>query len=143
MFPLKNTNKKLCIDYSKSFILYNIKGYQFKENIGFPDEQDGVYIFTEHTKSAFNDTTTNVRFYHKMLYCGKTIDLRERFSSHHHKDDLEKHTNLYIAVAYCDNEKEITQLENNLLEKYKFPYNNKTIGKNTGTEEPIIEVVNL
>ena len=143
MFSLKNTNKKLCIKSSKSFILFNIKGYQFKENIGFPDEQDGVYIFTEHTNPTFNDTTTNIRFYHKMLYCGKTIDLRERFSSHHRKDDLEKHTNLYIAVAYCDNEKEITQLENDLLEKYDFPYNDETIGNNTGTEESIIEVVNL
>lgn len=76
MFPLKNTNKKLCIDYSKSFILYNIKGYQFKENIGFPDEQDGVYTLNsipikvnnwKHELYLFVDLYDSLNFYLKSV----------------------------------------------------------------------------
>lgn len=50
-----------------------------------------------------------------------------------------KHKNLHIAVAYCENENEITNLENSLLQKFDFPYNDEEEGGKTGVEEPIIK----
>ena len=143
MFPLKRTNKKLDIEFGKTFVLYDIIGYKFDENLNFKEDQDGVYIFTEQTFFGFNETVTNISMCHRMLYCGKTIDLRSRFDSHHHKDDIAKHKNLHIAVAYCEDENEITNLENALLQKFNFPYNDEDEGRNTGVEEPIIKEVTL
>lgn len=143
MFPLKRTNKKLGIEFGKTFVLYDIAGYKFDENLEFIKDQDGVYIFTESTIDGFNDTITKIEIWHSMLYCGKTIDLRERFDSHHHKDDIVKHENLHIAVAYCEDENEITNLENILLQKFDFPYNDEDEGRNTGVEEAFIKEVTL
>lgn len=143
MFPLKITNRKLDIEVSKTFALYSIKGYLFDTNLEFNKDQDGVYIFTEQIYLGFNKAMTNIEKPHKMLYCGKTVDLRKRFASHHHKDDLVKHENLYIAVAYCKDENEITDLENTLLQKFNFPYNDEEEGGNIGVEEPIIREVTL
>lgn len=143
MFSLQNTCKKLGLEFDRIFVLYDIHGYQFNENLDFKKDQDGVYIFTEQIIHGFNETMTNIAMPHRMLYCGKTIDLRDRFASHHHKDDLVKHESLYIAVAYCDDEAEITDLENALLKQYKFIYNDGDEGRNTGVKEPIIKEVNL
>ena len=143
MFPLKTTHKKLDLGFDKTFVLYDIQGYQFDKNLDFIKDQDGVYIFAEYDSIKPIWKKFRIDVIYKMLYCGKTVDLRERFDSHHHKDDLAKHKNLYIAVAYCEDENEITDLENTLLQKFNFPYNDDEEGRNTGVEEPIIRVVTL
>lgn len=143
MFPLKDTNKKLDLGIDKTFVLYDIQGYQFDKNLEFIKDQDGVYIFAEYNSIKPIWKKFRIDVIYKMLYCGKTVDLRKRFASHHHKDDLVKHENLYIAVAYCEDENEIADLENALLQKFNFPYNDEEEGRNIGIEEPIIKEVTL
>ena len=143
MFPLKHTNKKLDIEFDKTFVLYDITGYKFDENLEFIKDQDGVYIFAEYNSIKPIWKKFRIDVIYKMLYCGKTVDLRERFASHHRKKELSQNKHLYIAVAYCDTEDEITKLENQLLEYYKFPVNNKKQGHNTGDIPPLTRVVKI
>ena len=143
MFPLKDTNKKLDIGIDKTFVLYDIQGYQFDKNLEFIKYQDGVYIFAEYDSIKPIWKKFRIDVIYKMLYCGKTVDLRERFASHHRKKELSQNKYLYIAVAYCDTEDEITKLEKQLLEYYKFPINNKKQGHNTGNTPPFTRVVKI
>ena len=143
MFPLKNTHKRLDLCFDKTFILYDIQGYQFDENLEFFKNQDGVYIFTEYNLMKPNWKKFHIDIIHKMLYCGKTVDLRDRFDSHHHRKELIQHKHLYIAVAYCDTEDEITKLEKQLLEYYNFPVNDEKHGHNTGAVSPLTRVVKI
>lgn len=65
----------------------------------------------------------------KLWYCGKTNDLRHRFACHHHKDELKNLNPLYIAVAYCDNENEITSLERKMLSMFHFELNDSNTNR--------------
>lgn len=96
--------------------------YEFEEGLNFPEKQDGVYIFFTGMDNLEDGEC-------EMLYCGKTVDLRSRFSSHHKKKQLSQIKPLYIAVLYCDNEHEISKTETALLKHYNFPENEQNSGK--------------
>ncbi len=100
----------------------NNNTYKFDEGLNFPKDQDGVYIF-------FTGTNDLVDGECRILYCGKTVDLRSRFTSHHKKEPLSKINPLYIAVLYCKNESEITKTETALLNYYDFPENEQNKGQ--------------
>lgn len=108
-----------------TFEIYSIEGgsYDFTENLGFPDHQDGVYIFLNKVSWKSNQSETKIIPMYELLYCGKTVDLRHRFDSHHHKHDLKEYKPIYIAVSYCGNEAEITELENRMLSTFHFKFN--------------------
>ena len=124
-----------------TFKLYSIEGgqYDFTDNLGFPDNQDGVYIFLT-SKPALDMEKMDITPMCTLWYCGKTVDLRHRFDQHHHKDELKEFNPLYIAVAYCDNEQEITKVENDLLSFFLFPYNEAA---NKGTNKDTIKAVRI
>ena len=129
---------------AKEFVLYRIEGdeYDFTENLNFPENQDGVYIFC--TSDKFEENTRGVLTISKtikMLYCGRTIHLRTRFDKHHHMDDLKKISPLFMFVAFCENQNENIKIENSLLNYYNFTYNDET--KNCGTMSNIIGWVKI
>lgn len=146
MKQIKRENRKLDFSlYNNSlptFELYSIEGrtYDFTDNLGFADNQDGVYIFLT-TVPELDLRKMDVTPMCTMRYCGKTNDLRHRFDQHHHKDDLKVFDPLYIAVAYCDNEEEISELEGKMLNLFQFEFNNPS--KNKGTEDSPIKAVRL
>ena len=117
MKQIKRENRKLDFSpYDKSlptFELYSIEGqsYDFTDNLSFVDNQDGVYIFLTSVPELDMEQM-DVTPMCTMHYCGKTKDLRHRFDQHQHKDELKVLNPLYIAVAYCSSETEITELEN-------------------------------
>lgn len=125
-----------------TFELYSIEGesYDFTENLGFPDNQDGVYIFLT-SKPALDMDRMDITPMCTLWYCGKTNDLRHRFDQHHHKDELKQVKPLYIAVAYCNDEEEITELEKKMLSFFLFPYNAESTNK--GTNDDAIKAVRL
>lgn len=114
------------------FEIYKIEGekYDFTDNLGFPENQDGVYIFLgQVTLECDSECKMDVLPLYELLYCGKTTDLRQRFYNHHHQDDLKKYNPLFIAVSYCKNEEEITDLEKKMLSKFRFKYNEPETNK--------------
>ena len=129
---MKNIYRLLrTLDFSEygsfpDFEIYSIEGgkYDFTDNLGFPEDQDGVYIFLSKCKfPVFVQKKMSLLWEYKMLYCGKTKDLSTRFRDHNHKDDLKKYRHLYIAVTYCKNEREIDELEKRMLSTFRFRYN--------------------
>lgn len=136
------------LDFSKynlsvpDFELYSIEGeqYDFSENLGFAVNQDGVYIFLT-SKPRLDIKRMDITPKCTLWYCGKTEDLRHRFDQHHHKDDLKASHPLYIAVAYCAGEEEITNLEKQMLSTFSFPFNDKST--NSGTIKDTVEAVRL
>ena len=144
MKQIKRENRKLDFSpYDKSlptFELYSIEGqsYDFTDNLSFVDNQDGVYIFLTSVPELDMEQM-DVTPMCTMHYCGKTKDLRHRFDQHQHKDELKVLNPLYIAVAYCSSETEITELENKLLDRFRFEFNNPS--KNKGTNDKSIKAV--
>ncbi len=138
MKQIKRENRKL--DFSRydkplpTFELYSIEGrsYDFTDNLSFADHQDGVYIFLTSVPELDMERM-DVTPMCTMHYCGKTKDLRHRFDQHHHKDDLKTFNPLYIAVAYCDNEKEISILEERMLNTFHFEFNEPYLVKSIET----------
>ena len=115
-----------------TFELYSIEGgtYDFTENLKFAYKQDGVYIFLTAVPKLDMDLM-DITPMCTMLYCGKTNDLSQRFDNHHHKDDLKTLSPLYIAVAYCENEKETAKLEKVMLDTFFFEFNDPSTNKGT------------
>lgn len=112
---------------NRLFHIYEINNgqkYDFCHCLDFPSNSDGVYIFIHENPHGIDDEKIRIMNW-EGLYCGKTIDLRRRFTTHQRKDDLKDIDNLHIAICYCSNRQEITQLEEYLLSKYKFPVNRK------------------
>lgn len=146
MKQIKREYRKLDFSpYDKSlpsFELYSIDGqsYDFTDNLSFADNQDGVYIFLTSVPELDMEKM-DVTPMCTMRYCGKTNDLRHRFDQHHHKDDLKVLNPLYIAVAYCSGETEITELENKLLDTFHFEFNEPSTNK--GTNDNLIKAVRL
>lgn len=115
------------------FEIYKIEGekYDFTDNLGFPENQDGVYIFLNEGNKleCESECKMDVLHLYELLYCGKTKDLRTRFCGHNHQGDLKKYNPLFIAVSYCENEEEITDLEKKMLSKFRFKYNDPETNK--------------
>ena len=105
----------------------------FTDNLSFADNKDGVYIFLTSVPQLDMERM-DVTPKCTMHYCGKTIDLRHRFDQHHHKDDLKGFNPLYIAVAYCNDETEITELESKLLDTFHFEFNDPSTNKGTNSK---------
>lgn len=124
------------------FEIYSIEGktYDFTDNLGFAHNQDGVYIFLTSVPEL-DMKRMDITPICTMHYCGKTKDLRQRFDGHHHKDDLKTLAPLYVAVAYCDNEEEITNLEKLMLDSFSFEFNDPSLNK--GTIKDLIKAVRL
>ena len=138
-------NRKLGLTkygFNENFLIYGIEGgeYDFTDNLNFPNKQDGVYVFFTSQPQLDMDRM-DIIFHCTMHYCGKTKDLRERFDQHHHKDDLNGYSPLYIAVAFCDNEEEITNLENRMLACFRFTHNDPAL--NTGAISANVEAVRI
>jgi len=138
-------NRKLGLSkygFPQDFYIYGIDGgvYDFTDNLDFPANQDGVYIFFTAFPKLDMDRMDTI-FQCTMRYCGKTKDLRERFDQHHHKDDLKQHNPLYIAVSCCKDENEITGLEKSILNYFHFEYNDPELNKGSNTET--IEAVKI
>lgn len=146
MKQINRENRKLDFSpYIKSlptFELYSIEGraYDFTDNLGFADNQDGVYIFLTSIPELDMEKM-DVTPMCTMQYCGKTKDLRHRFDQHHHRDDLKEFNPLYIAVAYCNSETEITELEKLLLDTFHFEFNEPSTNK--GDNDESIKAVRL
>lgn len=114
------------IDNHYTFELFQINEYNqydFTDNLNFESEQDGVYIFVQEYYRGFDPTITRCVPRYRMLYCGKTTDLRTRFAHHHHKEELSSIRQLYLALCFCDNSREIDSLEQQLLNAYHFEFN--------------------
>lgn len=109
--------------------------YDFTDNLDFGDKE-GVYIFI---KLVFN-CDRKLDYSYKLLYCGKTIELSKRFDQHHRQEELTEIYPLYLAVCFCENEEEITDLENVMLNTFKFELEQQN---NTGTNTDLIKEVNL
>ena len=146
MKQINRANRKLDFSpYDKSlptFELYSIEGrsYDFTDNLGFADNQDGVYIFLTSVPELDMERM-DITPMCTMRYCGKTKDLRHRFDQHHRKDDLKVLNPLYIAVAYCSGETEIAELEKKLLDLFHFEFNEPSTNK--GTNDKPIKAVRL
>ena len=146
MKQINRANRKLDFSpYDKSlptFELYSIEGrsYDFTDNLGFADNQDGVYIFLTSVPELDMERM-DITPMCTMRYCGKTKDLRHRFDQHHRKDDLKVLNPLYIAVAYCSGEAEIAELEKKLLDLFHFEFNEPSTNK--GTNDKPIKAVRL
>lgn len=103
---LINSNVK--IGESGPFDLYALNGYDFSENIEFPIKK-GVYVFT--SRQINEDRTIS----HTILYVGKTTDLNTRFQGHHKADELIKANPNCLAIHKCDTDKELDQMEAELI----------------------------
>ena len=98
------------------FDIYDVDGFDFNDNLDFPEESKGVYLFGRNYEQSK---------YH-IYYVGRTKNLRKRFYHHHKAEDL-----LYgdvfnvLCVHYCDTIEETKDLEERLIKFYKPSYNNK------------------
>ena len=149
MVELKQIKNK-CIRFSELpnllFQVYDIDGYDFSENLTLPfDANLGVYIFTQRQticyKVALNKSSQkNEKEYsaiHKLLYCGKTKDIENRFCEHGHKSDLKGVTNC-ICIHTCNSQEEIDNIENVILKSHNFTFN-KMLNNWTTKEEVMPE----
>jgi hypothetical protein len=82
------------------------------------DEAGGVYIFA-------NIYNYGDKYFHDLIYCGKTKDLSTRFSDHHKADDIERHDANCICVMEVSTEEERTSIEQDILEGNEFPCNDQ------------------
>ena len=98
------------------FDIYNVEGFDFEENLDFPEESKGVYLFGHNYKQSK---------YH-IYYVGRTKNLRRRFCHHHKAEDLlDGDVFNVLCVHYCDTIEETENLEKRLIELYKPSYNDK------------------
>ena len=131
MITPQTTRRKLSLSkygIDETFEIFRINKqckYDFTDNLDFVN-RDGVYIFIKCAEErSFNKECTKIFNKWEMLYCGKTQYLRQRFNNHHRKNELKEIEQLYIAVCFCENEQEITYLENKMLNTFLFEYNKK------------------
>jgi hypothetical protein len=77
----------------------------------------GIYIFTRRYKRL------DSKYYHELIYCGKTNDLSTRFDNHHKKDCIEKNKANCVCVKSVSSEQERTNIEQDILLGNNFKCN--------------------
>lgn len=128
-----------------TFKVYDITGYDFKENITLPDETSnlGVYIFTKRINEEIGvglKDGKNEWVYatvHELLYCGKTSEINQRFHRHHKAKDLKGVANS-LCIHICETESEIDDIERLLLSTHNFRFN-KILNNWLTKEEEVVE----
>ena len=106
-----------------NFQVYKLEGYNFETNLKFSkNKQPGVYIFTKRKilipKASFKDSAT-----HQLLYCGQTKDLNTRFYKHQEKKDLTGVDFNCICILCCESKQGAINIEEDLLAKHNFKFN--------------------
>ena len=104
-----------------SFDVYDVENFDFEDNLDFPEETKGVYVFAYRCKDSIN-----ANFRYKIYYIGRTKNLRKRFYHHHKADDLTEGTVFNVLCVHkCKTIEQTISMEKELIELYKPEYNNK------------------
>lgn len=116
MKPLSLIEKASFNRSQVEFNIHDTEDFDFEENLDFPSNSKGVYMFADR----YNQQNYTI------YYVGRTKNLRRRFCHHHKREDL-----LYgdvfnvLCVHYCDTIEETKDLEERLIKLYKPSYNDK------------------
>lgn len=82
------------------FELYDISGFDFKEELNFP-HTNGIYCFSTPLYGETEKGLSKKKF-QVLYYLGKTQDFAERFERHHKAHDLLRLKPLCISVCHCE-----------------------------------------
>ena len=102
------------------FELYDISGFDFKEELKFP-HTNGIYCFSTPLYGETEKGLSKKKF-QVLYYLGKTKDFAERFDRHHKAHELLRLKPLCISVCHCEENAE-ESIENQLLSQFSFPLN--------------------
>lgn len=120
------------------FDIYALNGYDFKENLDLSGNE-GVYIFTRRDIcSSHVPSYRKEMYYHTLLYCGMTKDLKGRFDEHQYKNELLDEHVSHISIYECSTRKDAKELESKILGTLKFPLNKK---ENSNPKYPNVKKV--
>lgn len=81
-------------------------------------EVGGIYVFTRRYKKS-----SDQKFYHDLIYCGKTNDLSNRFKSHHKEDCIKRNNANCICFMVVTTEQERKAIEADILSGNDFKCN--------------------
>lgn len=126
MFTPKPLNKKytLC---GYTFDIYDITGFDFKEQIDLPSAK-GLYCFTSENgckviKPSEDNKTQRFAFIHELYYIGMTSDFSKRFDQHEKQDKLVNIMPLRIGIYFCSNNENEKVIESLILDNYAIQEN--------------------
>ena len=112
-------------EITKRFDVYALENYDFHDNLDFGDTP-GVYIFTKRDIETSIPEGYNKQMYkHKLIYCGATEELEDRFCGHFRADDIQNEGATHISIHKCNSKNDAFALEDFILKRLKFPSNRK------------------
>ncbi len=99
------------------FELYALENVDFCENLELKEEK-GIYMLTNRK------VLKNGSIEHEIYYIGQTTKYDNRFYHHHKEKQLKKENPNCLAICACK-EREMDQLEKDMIQFWKPEYNDK------------------